>query len=143
LQNTAQSLTNTRPRNKAEALRAVCGIINKWRLSNGWQIMDAKDAELTGLAWVEILETAGIKPEQYNGLYNQALQMRAQKIALGNDSPSFNAELLVAAHRANQRQPREASERKHDCKICFGSGFVHHHDANGALLGVGGRCRHD
>ena len=127
------------------------GIVNKIRLSRGWNLLPPEDAEITARAWGEILRE--VPAEHLNALYLEAVDHRVRQIQNGTAVQDLSAELLLSrwngpeglrVRLAQKNASKALGEGKAtQCGDCFGTGLKYHRDAEGNLLGVGGKCQHE
>jgi hypothetical protein len=93
-----------------EKIVAMLAVLNKRWLSQGWRVMDPKDAEPMALAWIEILDKYQIPYEHYHGLYLRAIETRTFRIAQGLNATEFTAELMASCWQSYCEQQNQ--ERK-------------------------------
>jgi hypothetical protein len=114
---------------KAEALGKV---IDKWRMSQGWQPLTDNDLHATIAVWMEAFDAARVEPNAYHELYLSAIQVRGSAIANGQTPPPFAPELFISLWPAlkakRERQDVEsgrmlAEVAESQCPLCVGSGF--------------------
>lgn len=79
-----------------EQITAMLAVLNKRWLSQGWRVMDPKDAEPMALAYIELLNEHKIPYEQYQTLYARAVGLRAARISEGKSCDDFSADLMIA-----------------------------------------------
>lgn len=113
---------------------AVCTFINKNRISKGWGILPASEAELVASVYIEILDKARVPVKHYARLYDRAMETRIRKLSNGETPPDFSAELMVACWvgpNGLSNEMREADSQrllpetvKSDCPKCFGTGWA-------------------
>jgi hypothetical protein len=142
--------TSTLPRQSLgvsrEKINAMLAVLNKRWLTQGWRVMDTKDSEPMALAWIDILDAAGIPYRYYEDLYKRSLVLRSRRMEQGLECDSFSADMMVACWRAMSAELEQKLVEEHrylpstaasDCQRCFGSGME-------VVPGKGARpCSHD
>lgn len=106
-------------------------MLDKWRLSQGWQPLSETDHDLTIAAWFEVLSDNGVPVEHYGDCYKSAMRRRVELKAEGRDVMPLSADDLVVEWRSlkDRIEPREVNGRKllaennaGTCQRCFGTG---------------------
>jgi len=114
---------------KVDQLSAV---LDKWRLSQGWQPMADDDHDAMIAVWMEAFDVAGVAPDAYHELYLDALRVRGTALANGQNPPAFAPELFISLWPAlRDRRERAAVESGRQlppvamsaCPLCNGSGW--------------------
>lgn len=114
-------------------MRAICAVINKVRIAKGWSVLNASDAEIHAIVWLEVLNHAGVPYTAYDTLYQRAMQTKARKMAMNDKeidiTPDFLVSLWVGENGlgrelADQQSVKALPENAESvCKHCFGSGW--------------------
>lgn len=124
------------------------------RISKGWGILPAEDAEITALVYIEVFDRYGIPASAYGELYNRANDRRIRIMADGKPAPDITPELMVSGWVGNNGLANEIREREEAaqlrlsanaasiCGNCYGTGLRYVRDEQGQTLGVSGRCDH-
>lgn len=114
-------------------MRAICAVINKVRIAKGWSVLNASDAEIHAIVWLEVLNHAGVPYTAYDALYQRAMQTKARKMAMNDKeidiTPDFLVSLWVGENGlgrelADQQSVKALPENAESvCKHCFGGGW--------------------
>jgi len=108
-------------------------ILDRYRISKGWQPLSDDDHDLMVAAWLEVLSVAGVPVEQFDACYRAARQTQIEARAKGGDAGPLGADDLAAEwikiRQFNDEMSRE--EMKHrqlaavnprHCLRCYGTG---------------------
>ena len=116
-----------------EQMRAVCAIINKIRIAKGWSVLNASDAEISAVVWLEVLNAARVPHTAYDALYQRAMQAKARRMSMGEKDIDLTPDFLVSQWIGENGLAREMAETQKErllpenaesvCKHCFGSGW--------------------
>jgi hypothetical protein len=87
-----------------EKVESMLAVLNKRWLSMGWRIMDPDDAEPMALAFIEVLDNAGVPYQSYPALYQAAVAFRAEQMQQGKRIDDFSAELMRSCWPALKEQ---------------------------------------
>lgn len=155
--NSSQSITARATPTKAsgpslEKMMAACALVNKVRISKGWNVLTAEEAEITANVWIELLDREAVPPRAYDELFKRAVSANANKRSQGVQPPEITPEYLLAFWVGSEglrsemagvsALDEEAEKRKSECRACFGVGMEYVRDGNGTILGVKGKCKH-
>lgn len=141
LVNTVKSLASTSQKKQttitAEQMRAMCSVLNEYRLSKGWGVMTANDAEIMAKAWIKILNEHKIPYQHYDALYRRAIALVVRRLAQGLDGTELSAPMMAACWNgkhglnAEVREPvisidhqLEIGGEPNPCIRCLGTGRV-------------------
>ena len=111
--------------------KKIGDIIARWRLSNGWQLLNADDQTITVAGWFQVLELQGVPEEAYDACYQSAIITRGIKRAQGQDVPfTLSAEAVASewprlkekAEKANPGPRMLVANNLGTCQRCFGTG---------------------
>jgi hypothetical protein len=121
-------------------MRAVCAVINKIRIAKGWSVLNASDAEIHAIVWLEVLNHAGVPFTAYDALYQRAMQTKARKMAMGDREIDLTPDFLVslwigenglAKEWAQSNEVKALPENAESvCKHCDGTGWRRVKDEN-------------
>jgi hypothetical protein len=124
-----------------EKIRAMAGILNKFRLAQGWGMLAVSEAEKMVMVWIEILDLHKIPAKAYPALYTTAMKVRAGTIAKGKPAPDLNAELLASLWLSDPEISKQSSPKalttSIPCKHCKDTGWRLIEGTNAVA-----RCRH-
>lgn len=126
---------------------AMCGVINRYRISKGWQPLPPEDGETTANVWIDVLDQHDVPAGMYERLYWKCSEVRTASIRRGEDPPDFSAELMASVWGGTNGLRAEiaaklAGQRVLECPTCRGTGFKSFMPRDGKYPGVV-RCTHD
>lgn len=125
----------------------MCGVLNRYRISRGWQALTPEDGETTANVWIEQLDKHGVPAGVYERLYWKCTDARAAAIRKGEDPPDFSAELMASMWDGptglrSEIAAKVARGRMLECPKCQGTGWKEFMPKDGRYPGVV-RCGHD
>jgi hypothetical protein len=131
----------------------MVAVLNERWLSQGWRVMDRKDAEPMALIWIRQLDLEGVPYRQYEELYRRSVQLRANRMAQGLKCDDFSVDLMLACWPALQQELKQrevatgrtlTGNAETQCPRCFGTGLENRFDIDGRVIGVvtGRACDH-
>lgn len=114
-------------------MRAICAVINKIRIAKGWSVLNASDAEIHAMVWLEVLNAAKVPHNAYDALYQRAMQAKARKLSMGDKdfelTPEFLVSMWLGEHGLGEELKRQekrtalSQNAESICGHCYGSGF--------------------
>ena len=138
--NLADTKSSSKNTVNADKMRAVCAVINKIRIAKGWSVLNASDAEIHAIVWLEVLNHAGVPFTAYDALYQRAMQTKARKMAMGEKEIDLTPEFLVSLWIGENGLGKELAEAQGVkalpenaetvCKHCDGTGWRRVKDEN-------------
>lgn len=113
-----------------EKIVAMMAVLNKRWLSQGWRVMDPKDAEPMAIVWIESLDEAGIPYEHYHELYQRSIGLRALRYQQGLKCDDFSVDMMISCWPGLRQALREEQDKRaltvnaeSQCPDCYGQGW--------------------
>jgi hypothetical protein len=131
-------------------------VLDRWRLNNGWTVLDNKTQMATISTFVHELDADDVPHTLYGELYSRVLKTRVATLNDGKQvSLTFGVELMLAEWNGPNGLRAELRQREIDtgrtltgqatsqCTKCFGTGIQTFFDDAGNVIGARPGCDHE